>query len=141
MLYNCNKLSLKYFDELMKQNVWKAFAIIHSGIHHQMKIILRYKFRNNNAGKPLGYHPEKWNIITQKRFFGLLNDLFITGLITKELKEKIEIFNKNRNEKIGHINVYDGTEISDEEIKEICMQGIDIIKDLDKVIQGIFFPK
>lgn len=141
LLYKCNKLSLDYFDNLMKQNVWKAFATIHSGIHHQLRIILRYKFAKNEKGEPLGNHPEKWKIIENKRFYNLVNDLFITGIITKDVKQKLLNFNSNRNKKLGHINIYEKSEISDDEIIKLCQQGLEIIKRLDKIIQNIFFTK
>ena len=33
------KLSKKYFEGLIKENVWKALAVIHAGVQHQMEFI------------------------------------------------------------------------------------------------------
>jgi len=88
LLYTGNKLSLNYFNNLIETNIWKAFATIHWGIHHQLRIILRYKFNKDENGKPLSYHKEKWKIIEDKFFAPLVKDLFITGIIDEPLKGK-----------------------------------------------------
>ena len=138
LLYNCNKLSLDYLNKLVETNAWKAFATIHAGIHHQLCMILRYKFKKDNS---LNLHKEKWNIIKKKYFAPLVNDLFVVGLIENPLKTKLLDFNTKRNQKLGHINIYEKIEIPDEEIKEICLDGIEIIKELDKIIETIFFKE
>ena len=140
LIYNGNKLSIGYFDRLLNENVWKAFATIHAGIHHQMKIILRYKFNKNEKEEFIGNHEEKWNIIEKKYFAPLVKDLFVIGLIDESLKSKLTNFNDSRNKKLGHINIYEKTEPSDNEIKQICLQGIDIVKELDEIIHDIIFP-
>ncbi len=141
LIYNGNKLSLEYFDNLLSENVWKALATIYAGIHHQMKIILRYRFNKNEKGEFLGNHVEKWNIINKKYFTPLFKDLFAIGLIEENLKSKLAKFNKVRNDMLGHINIYEHVEPSDDEIKQICLEGIEIVKELDKIIHDIFFPK
>ncbi len=141
LIYNGNKLSLEYFDKLINENVWKAFATIHAGIHHQMKIIMRYKFNKNEKGEFLGNHVEKWNIISRKYFAPLFKDLFAVGLINETLKSKLFNFNKARNDMMGHINIYEQIEPSDDEIRKVCLDGIEIVKELDKIIYDIFFPK
>ncbi|MBI2546903.1 MAG: hypothetical protein HYW23_00465 [Candidatus Aenigmarchaeota archaeon] len=141
LLYNGNKLSLDYFDNLLKQNIWKAFATIHAGIHHQMKIILRYKFNKDENDQPLGNHPEKWNIVNKKYFAPLAKDLFILGIIKKDFEEEILRFNSDRNDKLGHINIYESAEPSDDEIKQICLNGVEIVKELDKIIHDTFFTQ
>lgn len=141
LLYTGNKLSLNYFNDLIEKNVWKTFAIIYAGMHRQLRIILRYKFNKDENGKPFGHHQEKWKIIENKLFAPLVKDLFITGIIDEPLKSKLLNFNNKRNKKLGHINIYDGKEISDEEIKELCENGIDICIALDNIIKSILFNK
>ncbi|MBI4152218.1 hypothetical protein HY495_00775 [Candidatus Woesearchaeota archaeon] len=141
LLYTGNKLSLNYFNNLIETNIWKAFATIHAGIHHQLRIILRYKFDKDENGKPFGNHKEKWKIIEDKSFAQILRDLFITGIIDEPLKNKLSNFNNKRNRQLGHINIYDGKEVSDEEIKELCKSGIEIGVSLDDIIKLILFRK
>lgn len=97
----------------------------------------RYKFNKNDKGEPLGNHPEKWKIIENKQFHGLVNDLFITGCITRDFKEKLLNFNRYRNKKLGHIDVYEHAEVPDKEVKKLCLDGLELVKDLDKIIQYI----
>jgi hypothetical protein len=141
LLYNCNKLSLEYFDKILNENVWKAFTTIHAGIHHQMRFILWYKSIKNNEIASSTHPNKKWDLIYDKRFAGIVNDLFITGAIDENFKGKILTFNTHRNRKIGHIDIYEAKEPSDEEIRQICLEGIEIIKGLDEIIHNILFPK
>ena len=140
LYYVGNKLSLEYFDNLINSNVWKAFATIHSGVHQQLRIILRYKYNKDKRGKPLGYHKEKWNIILRKTFDNLIKDLFIIGIIEEPLKTKLIHFNLARNKLLGHIDIYERTEVDDKEIEKICILGLEICILLDEIIKKIFNP-
>lgn len=139
LLYTGNKLSLNYFNNLIETNGWKAFATIHAGMHHQLRIILRYKFNKDEKDKPLGHHEEKWKIIKNKYFSPLVKDLFITGIIDKSLKNKLLNFNNERNKQLGHINIYDSKEVPDEKIKQLCESGIEICVALDDIIKSSLF--
>ncbi len=136
------KLDLEYLDGLLNKNVWKAFTTIHAGIHQQMKTILVYKFKKHEEGVAFGAgNSEKSKFLKDRRFFELMNYLFVTGIIEEGFRKKIEDFNIGINKKLAHIDVYEKTETSDEDIKKLCLDGIEIIKELDKILQEIFFGK
>jgi len=141
LLYNGNKLDLEYFKELMEVNVWKAFATIHSGIHHQMKIILLYHSKGNRNRDFFKHYRKRWKIIKRKMFHPLLNDLFVCGIINDNLHQEIADFNTNRNRKLGHINIYEKVEVPDKQIRTLCERGVKISKELDKILSSVLFSK
>ena len=136
-IYNIKGISLEYFQELVNSNVWKAFAIIYAGIHHQMKIILVYK---DKIKVSTNNHAKRWTIINNKSFFQCIDDLYIIEAINDELHQELKEFNTNRNKKLGHLDAYQKLDISDETINNICLHGIKLSKKLDKIIHSIFFP-
>ncbi len=142
-MFEIGELDLEYLDRLINQNVWKAFATIHAGIHEQMRVILLYRFQKTKKGVAFGVgNPEKRKFLNDndRGFFELANYLFVTEIIEEDFRDEILKFNKSRNKKLGHINVYK-TEISDEDVKELCLDGIAIMGKLDEIIQDIFFGK
>ncbi|MBI2657715.1 hypothetical protein HYX08_03395 [Candidatus Woesearchaeota archaeon] len=135
------KLSKKYFEELIKENIWKALAVIHAGIHHQMRMIHHiHKFKTE---KLLINNPEKtWAFIQKKKFSQITIDLYTIGLINDDLMEKIKGFNTMRNHKLGHIDIYSISNIpSDKDIEEVCKKGMEVAIELDGVIHSILFSK
>lgn len=144
-MINIGKIDLEYLDRLLNQSVWKAFATIHAGIHNQMKLIILFKFKKQEKGVAFGdfRSSKKWEFLKDKKreFSELANYLFVTGIIEEDFRDEILKFNKHRNTKLGHINIYAENEISDEDIKKLCLDGIKIIKELDEIFQEILFGK
>jgi len=139
-LYNAGGLSLPYFKSLIASNVWKAFAIIHAGIHHQMRIILTY--HGGKIRKSSNDHAKRWKLITEKKFGKCIDDLYIIEAIDEDLYSKLKDFNAKRNRELGHINLYERKEEpKDEDIKKHCIQGVEIAKLLDGVIRNCLFSE
>lgn len=137
-VYNIGGLSLEYFNTLIKENVWKAFAVIHAGIHHQMKIILTYY--KDKVKTSANNHEIRWNLIDKKTFSQCIDDLYIIEAIGDKLREELKRFNTDRNNKLAHLDPYKKREINNEELKKVCDEGVEIARQLDKVIHDCFFP-
>ena len=137
-IYNIGGLSLEYFNTLIKENIWKAFAVIHTGIHHQMKIILTYY--KHKVKTLVNNHEISWKFIDKKTFSQCIDDLYISEAIGDKLREELKRFNTDRNNKLAHLDPYKKREITNEELKKVCEGGVEVARQLDKVIHDCFFP-
>lgn len=156
------QVGVKTFGEienLIESNCWKAFVWIHILLHRQMYMIYYY----GTQRKPLGYtkinlklneqgyasesiklndvgeHNEKWGILTENvRFFGTLKNLcYSSSLINKNIYKELTDYNNYRNEKIGHPNTNEHL-VPDEDVKELCKNGLKIVKELDGIYLELF---
>jgi len=133
LLYSCNKLSVGYFNRLIEENIWKAFLHIHSGLHHQIRIFLWQEANLGNLTKP-------WDKFSDT-YFGTLTNELKGKVLDETLVADLKKFNQDRVEKFAHIDVYKKKELSDEEIKNLCKVGLNLLSRMDEEIKNIIFDK
>jgi hypothetical protein len=128
-----------YLGKLIEENPYKAFVLIHETLQSQMKFALYYDKKERFKGDDFG---KRWPLLTATRYFGELTKIcFIIGLIDGKLYDRLNTFNRDRNEVIGHIDPRHPKDVSDEQVKKICERGLELMKELRARIMDVFFGR
>lgn len=156
MRLQIGKKTIDEIKTLIETNCWKSMFWIHSLLLTQ----LQYLFYYTNQVKQLGHknvdlrlnkegfakaeiklddveeHNKKWRKMEERlRSMDMAIDLCYARSLIDDEYENLKKFNKFRNKKMGHPTVSEYLP-SDEEIKEICKLGLDIVEKLDLKINN-----
>jgi hypothetical protein len=128
-----------YLQKMIEDNPYKAFVVIHATLQSQMRFALCYDKRERLRGDDFG---KKWRLLGTYQYFGQLTKIcFITGLIDSKLFDRLNTFNRDRNDLIGHIDPRATEDISDDQVKRICEQGLELVKELRARIMDVLFGR
>jgi len=129
----------EYLKKLNENNPYKAFIIIHATLQAQMKLALFEDKRNRWKGRDPA---RTWSLLVTTTYFRELTKMcLISGIIDDRLCDRLNGFNKDRNELIGHISPRSTKYVSDKRVKAICERGLELLRDLRVKLMDVLFER